>query len=53
MVLDGCGPSAYRLPVVVGLNFYSFGSNGAWYQFGFLLGAGAPFGGGVASRGGR
>ncbi len=23
MVLDGCGPSAYRLPVVVGLNFLS------------------------------
>lgn len=32
---------------------YNVGRNGVWYQFGFVLGAGAPFGGGAASRGRR
>ncbi len=37
MVLDGCGPSAYRLQVVVGLNFLSVRGSDHAYGHGAAL----------------
>ena len=42
MVLDGCGPSAYHLPVVVGLNFLSVRKK-ARERYAFALSDPPPF----------